>query len=161
MYRRLFSDFVHPKGWWPPLVEARHGMQGTGPAAWAFPEGGKGLFAFIQEHFADLAVYSGLVIFLEGRGQDAVVPDAGKSLGQDVEGEPPEELSCFQLTGFPFSLLPVVLYREADLSVLEAQYAVITDGDLVGVPAQVFFHLPGTEEGPFAVDDPFFGKQLM
>ncbi len=120
VYRRLFSDFVHPKGWWPPLVEACHCMQRAGPAAWAFPEQGNGTLSFFKGHFADLAVYSGLVVFLEGRCQDAVMPDAGKSLGQDMEGEPPEELSCFQFTGFPFSLLPVVLYREANLSVLEA-----------------------------------------
>ena len=161
MYWLLFPDFTQPVVWWSPLVKACHGVQRAGFTAGAFPEQGNGALFFLQYHFANLAVNSGLVALLEGRSQDAVMPDAGKSLGQDMEGEPSEELRGVQCTGFLFPLLPVVLYREADLSVLEAQDAVLADGNLVRVPTQVFYHLLGAEERPFAVDDPLFGKQFM
>jgi len=55
-------------------------------------------------------------------GQESVVPNADKAIGQDVHEKAADEFACVEGHGLFGRAVPVVLVREADLAVLDASY---------------------------------------
>ena len=90
-------------------------------------------------------------------GQQAVMPDAVKAVGQHVDQEPADEL----VGGQPHDLLPVagldavVLPAEGDRLGIGADQAAVRDGDAMGVAAEIGQHRLGAAEGRLGVDHPF------
>ena len=54
----------------------------------------------------------------------------------------------------------VVLPAEADAVILEADQAMVRDGDAVGVAGKVVEDVFGTTEGRLGADDPLLGEEL-
>lgn len=92
--------------------------------------------------------------FAGGPGEQAVMADAVKALGQDVEQDAADELVC----GERHDLLPfnpaaaVVLVAEGDAAVVEADQPAVRDSDSVGVARQVREHRLGSGERRLGVD---------
>jgi hypothetical protein len=86
--------------------------------------------------------------------QKAVVTDALKTVGEDMEQEAANEFFGFQGHGFLLVVMPIIFPLEGDLAVLDAKQAVIGDGHAMGVPAEVVEDLCRTAEGWFGIDHP-------
>jgi hypothetical protein len=75
----LLPDFVKPIGWWPPLIKACHRMQFSRFATRALSEQGSRFFPYFYYDLTDLPVDIDFVCGLKCTGQDAIMPDAGKT----------------------------------------------------------------------------------
>jgi hypothetical protein len=91
-----------------------------------------------------------------GIGEEPVVSDAVKAVGQDVKEEAADELVCIErhnaVTG-P-SVAPVIFPFEADTLAIEGDEAGIGDGDTMGVAGEIGEHLIWAGEGTLGIDKP-------
>ena len=90
-------------------------------------------------------------------GEEALVADAVKAVGQHVEEEAADELR--RCEGHDLvavaAFCTVILPGEGDAVVVEADQAAVGDGDAVGVAAEIGEHRFRPGEGPLGVDHPF------
>lgn len=93
--------------------------------------------------------------------ENTVVANAYKSLWQNVQGEPSNELRGIQRHDFGFAFITIILVAEAHLAIGEADDSMIGDGDLVGVSAQIFDHLLWPSEGLFDINHPWCFEQCV
>ena len=93
--------------------------------------------------------------------QDTVMSHSAESVWQDMQTKAPQELAPFELHNLLLTFLPVVLVAESDLLVIDSDDAVVADGDLVGIPAQVFDHSSRSAERGFCVNDPILLVSLL
>ena len=91
-----------------------------------------------------------------GAGEQAVVADAVKALGQDVEQEAPDELVGAERHDLlPFGTgAAVVLVAEGHPGLVEVEEAAVRDGDAVGVAGEIGQHGLRSAEGALGIDDP-------
>src|SRR5215468_8860577 len=89
-------------------------------------------------------------------GEQTVVPDAVKALGQNVDEEPANELARLQRHGFvPVRAFEaVVLVFERDAVRVGGDQATVGDGDAMGVAGEVGQHLLWPGEGTLGIDEP-------
>jgi hypothetical protein len=90
-----------------------------------------------------------------GSGIETEVPDLDETAGHDVQEESADELDRGKLTGL------VVAGAEDDVVVVDAEDAVIGDGDAVGVEAEVAKEGIWLLEGSLGEDDPVFAIELV
>jgi len=87
------------------------------------------------------------------------VADANKSLREDMEEEPPQELRSEQCHLPLFASVAVVLPPEGDALPIKSKEPMVGDGDAVCVSTQVTEDLSRTAECRFRVDDPVIAVQ--
>ncbi len=86
--------------------------------------------------------------------------DADIACRQDMKKEPSDKLVGLKGHGLLTVMVGIIPPEEGDLAVLEGVDAVITDGDPVGISAEVLKDPLGAIEGRFAVDDPLFPVEM-
>ena len=96
--------------------------------------------------------------FVSG-GQEPIVPDAYKTPGKYMGRKPPEELNISKNCLFLLAPFPVVLIVEVYRFLIHINQAMVTDGYLMGIPAQIFNHCFGRSKGPLGIDYPFGSKR--
>ena len=139
-------------------------------AAWARVREGGRLVAIIIIGICSLAL--GLLgteqlagacdIFSAGRvGEQTIMADAVKAVGQDVQQEAADELVRIEghdaVAGLAFA--PVIFVFEADTLAIEGDEAGIGDGDAVGIAGEIGEHGIGTGEGTLGIDNPLHGRR--
>ncbi|OAN51169.1 hypothetical protein A6A05_11370 [Magnetospirillum moscoviense] len=67
-------------------------------------------------------------------GEEAIVANAVKAVGQDVEQEAADEFAGLQRHHLLFVVMAIVLPAEADAAVIDRDQAAVGDGDTMGVP---------------------------
>ena len=103
----------------------------------------------------------GQALFAEAVGQQAVVADAHEAFWQHVEEEAAQKLGCLELHDASPAAVGVILPAESDVLSVEADKAVVGDGDAMGVAAEITQHMFRTAEGWSYVDDPPLFLQLF
>ncbi len=99
---------------------------------------------------------AGELLFSPAIAEEAVVADALETVGKDVEEEAADELVGGQRYGLRPVAVAVVLPAETDLAVVvDADQAIVGDGDAVGVAGDIGQHLFGSGEGRLGIDHPF------
>ena len=79
---------------------------------------------------------------------------------QNMKKEPADKLVGLEDHRFLTVMVGIIPPEEGNLAVLEGEEAVITDGDSMGISAEVLEDPLGAIEGRFAVDDPFFTVEM-
>ena len=101
------------------------------------------------------------MVFAVSVGQEAKVTDADIACRQDMKKEPADKLVGLKGHGFLTVMVGIIPPEEGNLAVLEGADAVITDGDSVGISAEVLKDPLGAIEGWLAVDDPWFPVEMF
>jgi hypothetical protein len=78
-----------------------------------------------------------------------------------VQEEALDEVSCLEGEELLCVAVPSIAIAKGYMAILERQQALVTDGDAVGVSAEVSQYLGGTSHGCFAVDDPVPCRRLF
>ena len=87
-------------------------------------------------------------------GEEAEVADLGKTMGKDMEEEPPDELVCIKsLETYAIMLFSVSPFKR-DFAILKCHQTVVGNRDAMRIAAQVIEDLSGSTKGRFGVDDP-------
>ena len=100
------------------------------------------------------------MVFAVSVGQEAKVTDADIARRQDVKKEPSDKLVGLKGHGLLPVMVGIIPPEEGNLAVLEGEDAVITDGDPMGISAEVLKDPLGAIEGWFAIDDPLFTVEM-
>ena len=93
-------------------------------------------------------------------GQEAKVTDADLACRENMKKEPADKLVGLQGHGFLTVMVGIIPPEEGNLAVLEGADAVITDGNPMGISAEVLKGPLGAIEGGFAIDDPRFAVEM-
>ncbi len=88
-------------------------------------------------------------------GQKAIVPNALKAVGQDVQKEAADELIGIERQAPWRRPVGVVLPSKTNAAVVESDEAAVGDGDPMRVTAQIGEHLAGTRKRELGVNNPF------
>lgn len=86
--------------------------------------------------------------------EQAEVTDAHEARGQAVAEEATDELSGFERHDSRLVVVASIPPAERDVPCFEFEEAMIGDGDLVGVTAEIREPLRGPPEGRLSIDDP-------
>ena len=89
------------------------------------------------------------------------VPNPLQPFLQDMHRKPADKLQIVQTHLQLLGSLTIVFVAKGDLFLANVQDAVIGDGHLVGVPAQVFQHGFGMTKWTLGVHDPVFLEELI
>jgi hypothetical protein len=89
------------------------------------------------------------------------VANPDEAVGHDVEQEAADELLGLERHDLHAIPVGVVLPAEADDPVVEAEEAVVGEGDPVRIAAEVLEHWGGAGERAFGVDDPVGAAELI
>lgn len=73
---------------------------------------------------------------------------------QNMKEEPSDKLVCLERHRLLTVLVGIIPPEEGNLAVSEGKDAVVTDGDPMGISAEVLKDSLGAIEGRFAIDDP-------
>ena len=82
------------------------------------------------------------------------VADAHEARGQAMQQEAADELGSIEGHDPLLVVVAIILPAERDVSLFACEQAMIGDGDVVGVTAEIRQHLGGTTEGGVGIDDP-------
>ena len=80
--------------------------------------------------------------------------DANIAHRQNMKKEPSDKFVGLEGHGLLTVMVGIIPPEEGNLAVLDGENAVITDGDSMGISAEVLKDPLGAIEGRFAVDDP-------
>ena len=98
-----------------------------------------------------------------GIGEEPVMSDAVKAIGQDVKEEAADKLVCIErhdaVTG-P-SVAPVIFPFEADTLAIERDEPGIGDGDAMSVAGEIREHLIWAGEGTLGIDKPIHAAKRL
>ena len=86
--------------------------------------------------------------------------DANIACRQDMKKEPSDKLVGLKGHGFLTVMVGIIPPEEGDLAVAEGEDAVISDGDPMGISAEVLKDSLGAIEGRLAIDDPLFSVEM-
>ena len=93
-------------------------------------------------------------------GEEAEVPDADETLGQNMDEEPSQELVGLERHDLLLAAGCVILPAEGDAILLEGYEAVVRDRDAMGVAGEVVQNVFRPTEGWLGIDDPLLGEEL-
>ena len=93
-------------------------------------------------------------------GEEAEVADTDQAFGQNVDEEPSEELVGREGHDHLLAVSCIFLPAEGDLIVLEADEAMVRDGDAMRVAGKIVENVFGSTERRLGVDDPVLGEEL-
>jgi hypothetical protein len=88
------------------------------------------------------------------------VSDTDESAWQHVTQKPPNEVARIEGHYTASVASAAIAVTEGDLAVLESYETLVTDGDAVGVSAEIPQHLLGAGHRRLAVHDPLLGRSL-
>ncbi len=91
--------------------------------------------------------------------EETIIAQAHESPGQDVQQEAANELLRIQGHLFLFPVVGIVLVKETDLVIFDAEQTVVAHGNPVGVGAEIADDLLGAGEGALGVDRPGLGLE--
>jgi hypothetical protein len=100
------------------------------------------------------------MVFAVSVGKEAKVTHPYIASRQNMKKEPSDKLACLEGHGLLTVMVCIIPPSEGNLAVLEGEDAVITDGDPVGISAEVLKDTPGAIKGRFAIDDPLLMVEL-
>ncbi len=80
--------------------------------------------------------------------------DADKTWRQDMKKEPADKLVGMEGHRLLTVMVGIIPPEEGDLAIADGEDAIITDGDPMGISAEVLQDPVGAVEGWFAIDDP-------
>jgi hypothetical protein len=100
------------------------------------------------------------MVFAVSVGQEAKVTDADIACRQNMKKEPSDKLVGLESHGLLTVMVGIIPPEERNFAVLEGEDAVITDGDPMGISAEVLKGPLGAIEGGFAIDDPGFPVEM-
>ncbi len=100
------------------------------------------------------------MVFAVSVGQEAKVTYPDIARRQNMKKEPSDELIGLEGHGFLVVMVCIIPPEEGNLAVLDGADAVITDGDSMGISAEVLQGPLGAIEGWFAIDDPLFTVEM-
>ncbi len=86
--------------------------------------------------------------------------DTDIAFRQDMKKEPADKLVGLEGHRLLTVLVGIIAPEEGDLAVVEGEDAVITDGDPMGISAEVLKDPLGAVEGWFAIDGPLFMVEI-
>ena len=86
--------------------------------------------------------------------------NAHVAVRQNVQKEPSDEVIGLELHGLLLITVGVVPPQKGNPVVLDLEDAVITDGDPVGISAEILKDALGSIEGRFAIHDPLLMVEL-
>jgi len=92
-------------------------------------------------------------------GKIAEVADADETSGQHMLAEAAQELGCGECHDALPVAVRIVLPSEAYVLTIEAEQALIADGDAVSIAAEIAQHASGITEGRLGVDHPIVPEQ--
>lgn len=92
-------------------------------------------------------------------GEVAEVADAHEASGQYMLAEAAQELACGERHDSLLVAVGVVLPSEADALTVEAEQALIADGNTMGIAAEVAQHANGISERRLGIDNPVVLEQ--
>ncbi len=87
------------------------------------------------------------------------MPDTNQALGQDMDQEAPQELVCGESHDLLLAAASVVFPAEGNALSVEADEAMVGDGDAVRVAGEIVENMLGSAEGWLGIDDPLLGKE--
>ena len=89
-------------------------------------------------------------------GEQSIVTNAMKAIGQDMQEKTPNELVGVQCHGLVAITLfgTIVFPLEGDTLLITGNQTAVGDGDPMGVAGQVSEHCPGTGKRLLGIDDP-------
>ena len=76
------------------------------------------------------------------------MPHLYKAFGQNVQGKPLDKFAMAKHHGLLYAICLIILVGKRDRLVVNGFDPMVADGDLVGIPTQIFHHRMGV---PFAV----------
>jgi hypothetical protein len=80
-------------------------------------------------------------------GEEAEVADLGKTMGKDMEEEPPDEFVCIESLETYMIVLFAVSPFKSDLPILKCHQTVVGNRDAVRIASQVIEDLGGSTKG--------------
>jgi hypothetical protein len=89
-------------------------------------------------------------------GEITEVANADEASGQHMLTEATQELCRGKRHDALLISVRVVFPSEAYRATIEAEQALVADGDAVGIAAEVFQHMSGSAEGRLGINHPFF-----
>ena len=92
-------------------------------------------------------------------GEIAEVADADEASGQHMLAESAQELACGECHDALLVAVRIVFPSEAYVVTIEAEQALIADGDAVSVAAEIAQHANGISEGRLGIDHPVILEQ--
>ena len=92
-------------------------------------------------------------------GEVAEVADADEASGQHMLAESAQELACGERHDALLVAVRIVFPSEAYRTAVEAEQALIADGDAVSVAAEIAQHANGITEGRLGIDHPIVLEQ--
>ena len=84
----------------------------------------------------------------------AEVPDANEAPGQHMLAEAAQELACGERHDALLVAMGVIFPSEAYVVTIEAEQALVADGDAMGIAAEIAQHTNGISEGRLGIDHP-------
>ena len=87
--------------------------------------------------------------------------DADEAPGQHVQQEASQELICGEGHDLLLAAVSVVLPAEGDVIPVEADEAMVGDGDAMGIAGEIVKHVLGSAEGRLGIDDPVLAEELV
>ena len=78
-----------------------------------------------------------------------------------MDHEPFDKLISRQTNGSSFARIVIVSGKESYHTVVDFNYAMVRNGNFVGIEPQVFKDLLRASKRPFAVDHPFLAVELL
>jgi len=100
------------------------------------------------------------MVFAVSVGQEAKVTYPDIARRQNMKKEPSDKLVCLERHSLLTVMVCIIPPEEGNLAVSDGEDAVITDGDPMGISAEVLQDPLGAIEGRFAIDDPLFMLEL-
>ena len=92
-------------------------------------------------------------------GKITEVADADEASGQYMLAEAAEELACAECHDALLVAVGVLFPSEAYAVTVEAEQALVADGDAVGIAAEIAQHANGITEGRLGIDHPVILEQ--
>ena len=92
-------------------------------------------------------------------GEIAEVADANEASGQHMLAEAAQELACGERHDALLVAMCIVFPSEPNLVTIEAEQALVADGDAMGIAAEIAQHADGITEGRLSVDHPVVLEQ--
>ena len=87
-------------------------------------------------------------------GQEAVMANAHKPFGQNMQQETPDQFFSVQCHDFVSVVIPVVLVAKIDFVLADIQDTRVTECGFMAIAGQVIDHSIGSLKPGFGVDDP-------
>lgn len=141
--------------WWTTLVKNRYAMQIARFATRTFGQE-RFLFCFFYHFYLEFLLQKFELLPLPSAAQKTIMTDLDKSLGQNMQGKPPDEFLMRERHLFFDSRHSIILVIKCHVLLVNALDSMVANGDFVGVSTQIFHHRFGTSKRLLSKNYPRF-----